>query len=73
MRVFYQPITEKVQNLINPPAGAPASASVEDLPLPVGIYEYIRQSLESSNAILPQSARRFGDWRVALVDVYEGG
>lgn len=73
MKVFYQPLTpSKLHSLLNPAVGAPASVTLEDLALPVGTYEDLKRSLEKSTSILPLSANKFREWKVGLLDVFEG-
>jgi hypothetical protein len=70
IKVLYQRIPD-VATLLNPDQAFPASTSVEELCLPLNIYEAIRLALEQSNEMLPVSARRFRDWDVALLDRFE--
>jgi hypothetical protein len=56
---------------LNPKSGTPASLVQEELPLPIGVYQSLKKSLELSAAILPPSGRIFADWKVGLLDVHE--
>ncbi|KAL1960724.1 hypothetical protein VTO42DRAFT_6554 [Malbranchea cinnamomea] len=72
MKVFYQLLSQtELRSLLNPQAGTSVSTALEDLALPTGIYEDVKRGLETSNAILPHSARNFKEWKVGLLDVYE--
>ncbi|WEW58583.1 HECT-type E3 ubiquitin transferase [Emydomyces testavorans] len=70
MKVFYQCIPN-VQTVLNPAKGSPTMTSLEELPLPSQIFEETECLLNSRNALLPESARNFREWRVGLLHVVE--
>jgi len=70
MKVLYQRVSD-VATLLSPENGVSTSTSLEDLFLPLNIYEGVRLALEKSNEMLPVSARRFREWDVGLLDRFE--
>ncbi|OJD12150.1 hypothetical protein AJ78_07207 [Emergomyces pasteurianus Ep9510] len=70
MKIFYQEVPD-IQSILNPAQGAPAPTTLEDVCLPLNIYEGIKQTLERSGDILPVSARQFREWRVGLFSRFE--
>lgn len=67
MKVLYQNVID-AEGILEPDNGAPAPLSLEELFLPENIYDELTQSLERSNSLLPDSARVFREWNVALLD-----
>ncbi|KAK2823869.1 hypothetical protein FQN49_007537 [Arthroderma sp. PD_2] len=71
LKVFYQDVAN-VQSLVNPELGMPSAASLEELRLPLDIYDCIKGVLERSTGLLPPSGRKFKEWEVGLLDLFEG-
>jgi ubiquitin-protein ligase E3 D len=63
MKVFWQPIS--------PSAVAGTELSIEHLGLPSHNFHSLRQCLESSAQLLPQSARQFQQWHVGLLQRFD--
>lgn len=57
--------------MLNPETGVPTPTALEELALPANIYSSFKRSLEASTSMLPETARRFMDWDVGLLDRYE--
>ncbi|KAL6230063.1 hypothetical protein BDW75DRAFT_245182 [Aspergillus navahoensis] len=71
LKVFFQP-TADVEAILHPEPGKTSSLSLEELRLPVGAYASLITALETSNAMLPPSARTFqGSWRVGILHRFE--
>ena len=70
LKVFYQDIAD-TSSLVNLAPGAPASATLEELCLPCNIYRDMVLALESSNKLLPPSGRKFREWNVGLLNIFE--
>jgi hypothetical protein len=71
MKVFFQPAGD-VEAILHPEAGKTSSLSLEELRLPLGTYDSLITALETSNAMLPPSARFFqGSWRVGILQRFE--
>jgi hypothetical protein len=65
MKIFYQSVDDP-RKLLDEPGNA-----VEELHLPVpGLQEFIT-ILKQSTTLLPQSARKFKEWSVGLLDRYQ--
>jgi ubiquitin-protein ligase E3 D len=65
LKLFYQNIDDS-QKLLDE-----HQASLEELPLPVSIYESFQNSLTESTELLPPLARKFEDWTIGLLDRFE--
>jgi hypothetical protein len=70
MKVFYQDCAD-VEGLLHPKIGNPSPLSVEELELPSMIFEALSTALQSSNTMLPLSARRFGEWDVGVLSRFK--
>ncbi|KAL3432286.1 ubiquitin-conjugating enzyme E2-binding protein [Aspergillus tetrazonus] len=71
MKVFFQ-LTGDVEAILHPEPGKTSSLSLEELRLPLGTYASLITALETSNAMLPPSARFFqGSWRVGILQRFE--
>jgi hypothetical protein len=70
MKVFYQDCAD-VEALLHPKIGNPSPLSVEELELPSMIFEALSTALQSSNTMLPLSARRFGEWDVGVLSRFK--
>ncbi|EFE38840.1 hypothetical protein TRV_06484 [Trichophyton verrucosum HKI 0517] len=68
MKVFYKHVAN-VQPLVNPDLGMPSVTSLEELRLPLHIYQCIKAVLEKSTRLLPPSGRKFGEWEIGLLDL----
>ncbi|KAJ5219906.1 hypothetical protein N7468_009110 [Penicillium chermesinum] len=66
MKVLYQALDD-VDTVLNRDMGRPSPLSVEELELPISIFESLSNALHASNCILPFSARRFNEWQVGLL------
>ena len=45
--------------------------SLAELPLPEPVYTNIKEQLERSNGVLPDSARSLNSWTVGLLDRFD--
>lgn len=70
LKVFYQTVAD-TSALTNSAPGTPISATLEELCLPYNIYRDMVLALESSNKILPPSGRKFQEWNVGLLNLFE--
>lgn len=66
MKVFFQ-VTCDVDTLLNRDLGKPSPLSVEELELPNMVFDALDNALQSSNQMLPLSARTFNEWQVGLL------
>jgi len=66
MKVFYQE-KEDVDKLLAPEIGQPSPLSVEELELPLMIFQALSDALYCSSQMLPTSARKFNEWQVGLL------
>lgn len=66
MKVFFQETLE-IDKLLAPEIGNPSPLSVEELELPSMVYQAISEALQSSNQMLPPTARQFNEWQVGLL------
>lgn len=64
MKVFYRPILNASQKVEE------GSTAIEDLYLPREAIDGLVQSLNRTNRFLPDSARKFQDWTVGLLERY---
>lgn len=70
MKILYQHVTD-IEEILNLESEKPTPLSVEELFLPLNIYDELVQSLKNSNGLMPSSARVFREWNVALLDRLE--
>ncbi|OOQ90671.1 hypothetical protein PEBR_03171 [Penicillium brasilianum] len=66
MKVFFRETLE-IDKLLAPEIGNPSPLSVEELELPSMVYQAISEALQSSNQMLPPTARQFNEWQVGLL------
>ncbi|KAJ6111732.1 hypothetical protein N7523_007793, partial [Penicillium sp. IBT 18751x] len=67
MKVLYQE-KEDVDSLLAPEIGQPSPLSVEEVDLPPDIFQTLSDALLRSSQMLPDSARRFNEWQVGLLN-----
>ncbi|KAL1859311.1 hypothetical protein Plec18167_006735 [Paecilomyces lecythidis] len=67
MKAFFQHVSD-VEKILEPELGKPASMSLEELYLPMSIYEDLSSALSQSNEMLPASARNFREWKVGFLN-----
>lgn len=72
MKVFFQE-TDDVDGLLHPEIGNPSPLSVEEVELPLRIFEATAEALKGSNMMLPVSARQFNEWQVGLLSRFSRG
>jgi hypothetical protein len=70
MKVFYQDVAD-VETLLEPEKGTPLPISLEELFLPVSIWNELISSLHDSNKMLPTSARVFREWKIGFLCRFE--
>jgi hypothetical protein len=70
MKVFYQDVAD-VETLLEPEKGTPLPISLEELFLPVSIWNELISSLHDSNKMLPMSARVFREWKIGFLCRFE--
>ena len=59
------------QDLEDPESTLQSNSNVEELVLPAEVIRQITSDLATSNGILPASAKKFQEWRVALLDRFD--
>ena len=65
MKVFYKDIENPMAMLDE------NSSTLEELRLPSPLLAEFEEALRDGTNLLPQSARKFQDWNVAILDRYE--
>ncbi|KAL4897618.1 ubiquitin-conjugating enzyme E2-binding protein [Aspergillus ambiguus] len=70
MKVLFQSVAD-VDEMLHPECGKPSPLSLEELRLPVAVFRAVAGVLQDRNEMLPESARRFREWRVGIMHRYE--
>ncbi|RAL10820.1 HECT-type E3 ubiquitin transferase [Aspergillus homomorphus CBS 101889] len=67
VKVFFQTLDD-VEQTLHPEVGKPSTTlALEELRLPAETYGALKDVLEERNAMLPESAREFREWRVGIL------
>jgi len=61
MKVFYKTVSDPLNYTRN-------STKVEEIQLPEYALKELQTKLQASSTILPQSARKYQDWTIGLLD-----